>query len=363
MANHCTTTKYPSFPRGKSFFISKPVILMNKYQRMRKVADILDLSKTAKQRLEWYIYYETKAKFNASLTCRYYGISSKTFYKWKSIFDPANLRLLEDRSRAPKNVRQWEVTLTQEQRIIDLKKQYIRWGKEKIKILYQQEHKEKISSWKIQRVIEKHRLYYHPVKTAKIKRKRQQSQKKKRITELHKRQYPGFLICLDTIVIYWNGLKRYIFTGIDNVSKIAFARMYTTKSSYNAQDFLRRMYYLLDAKMYNAGHDNGSEFQKMFARECERLNIPQWHSRNHTPKDNPVSEKFNQTLEQEFIDLGNFNPDVKIFNRELTEWLILYNFKRPHQALGYKTPIQFTEKRLKVSPMWSSSEPLTNISL
>jgi len=355
MSNNYSTCVYPGFPRGKAFFATKPIKLLNKYERWRKVAYILKLSKAAKQRLDWYIFYETKAEFNASLTCRHFGISPKTFYKWKKVFDPMNLRSLEDRSKAPKNVRQWEVTPTQEVRIVQLKKQYIRWGKEKIRIIYQQEYKEEISSWKVQRVIEKHKLYYHPVKTAKIKRKRQRGQKKKRITELQKRQYPGFLICLDTIVIYWNGLKRYIFTAIDYTSKIAFARMYTTKSSYNAQDFLKRLCYLLDGKMLNAGHDNGSEFQKLFAQECKRLGILQWHSRPHTPKDNPVSEKFNQTLQQEFMDLGNFTPDVKIFNKNLTEWLIIYNFKRPHQTLGYKTPIQFTEKALKVLPMWSSS--------
>lgn len=337
------------------FFKAKPIKLLQKHERWRKVAGILKLSKTAKQRLEWFVFYETKAHFNASLTCRHFGISPKTFYKWKKLFDPTNLRLLEDKSRAPNHVRQWEVTPTQEQRIIRLKEQYIRWGKEKIKILYQQEYKEQISSWKVQRVIERRKLYYHPQRTAKIRRKRQRSLRKKRITELQKRQYPGFLICFDTIVIHWNGLKRYIFTAIDYVSKLAFARMYTTKSSYNSQDFLKRLYYLLDGKIFNAGHDNGSEFQKLFAKECESLAIPQWHSRPHTPKDNPVSERFNQTLQQEFINLGNFTPNVKLFNRNLTEWLIIYNFKRPHQTLGYKTPIQFTEKKLKVLPMWSSN--------
>lgn len=355
MPNYYQTCTYPGFPRGKSFFASKPIKLLSKYERWHRVADILKLSKAAKQRLEWYIFYETKAKFNASLTCRHFSISSKTFYKWKKLFDPMNLRLLQDKSKAPKNVRQWEVTPTQEWRIIQLKKKYIRWGKAKIAIIYEQEYNEKISSWKVQRVIEKRKLYYHPKRTAKIRRKRQRAQKKKRITELQKRQYPGFLICLDTIVIYWNGVKRYIFTAIDRCSKIAFARMYTTKSSYSSRDFLRRLYYLLDGKMFNAGHDNGSEFQKFFAKACKELGISQYYSRPHTPKDNTVNEKFNQTLQQEFIDLGNFTPDVKLFNKELTEWLITYNFKRPHQTLGYKTPIQFTEKALKVLPMWSSS--------
>jgi len=97
---------------------------------------------------------------------------------------------------------------------------------------------ERISSWKIQKVIEKYRLYYHPQKTAKIAKKRQRAIKKKRITELQKKNKTGFLICLDVIVIYWQGLKRYIFTAIDYYSKLALALMYKSKSSLNAQDFI-----------------------------------------------------------------------------------------------------------------------------
>ncbi|MCG2719486.1 MAG: hypothetical protein L6266_01955, partial [Nanoarchaeota archaeon] len=51
--------------------------------------------------------------------------------------------------------------------------------------------------------------------------------------------------------------KRYILTGIDCHSKIAFARMYTTKNSKNAKDFLLRMNYLLDNKIENITRDNG----------------------------------------------------------------------------------------------------------
>lgn len=357
MPNYYTTLLNPAFPRGRFFFIRKPFKLLNKYERWRRVADILILSRAARQRLEWFIYYETKARFNASLTCRHFGLTGKTFYKWKKIFDPLNLRLLEDRNRAPKHVRRWEVTRQEEQRVIELKKERIRYGKEKIARIYKERFGEKISSWKVQRIIEKHKLYYHPEKTAKIKRKRQRAQKKKRITELSKKQYPGFLICFDVIEIFWNGLRRYIFTAIDRCSKVAFAKMYTAKSSYNSRDFLRRVYYLLEGRIFNAGHDNGSEFQKLFAQTCQDFAIPQYFSRPHTPKDNPVNERFNQTLRQEFLDLGNFTSDVNIFNRNLTEWLVEYNFKRPHQALNYATPIQFTEKTLKVLPMWSSSAP------
>jgi len=70
-----------------------------------------------------------------------------------------------------------------------------------------------------------------------------------------------------------------------------------------------------------------------------------------TPKDNPESERFNQTLQYEFLAEGTFDPDPKIFNKQLTEWLIEYNFKRPHESLGYRTPIEFSSK---VLPMYSS---------
>lgn len=350
MNNYTTATGW----RGYNFFISKPLKLLRKHERWRKEAELLKLSKEARKRLEWFIFYENKAELNASYTARHFGISTKTFHKWKNIFDGKNLRLLEDRDRAPKNKRQKEITQTEEQRIINLRKDHIRWGKIKLEKLYKNTYSEEISSWKIQYTIKKYKLYYHPLKNEKLQKKRKRNQKKKRITELQKKQYPGFLICFDVIVIYWNGIKRYIFTAIDSVSKIAFARMYKSKSSYNARDFLLRMHYLLEGKMFNAGHDNGSEFHKLFQNTLKELNITQYFSRPHTPKDNPVCEKFNQTLQQEFIDLGNFTADCQEFNRLLTEWLIEYNFVRPHQSLGYIAPIQFTEKTLKVLPMWSS---------
>ncbi len=39
----------------------------------------------------------------------------------------------------------------------------------------------------------------------------------------------------------------------------------------------------------------------------------------------------------------------------LPECLVEYNFRRPHQALGYLPPISFTFKYHKVLPMYPSS--------
>lgn len=345
--------------RPKNYFPFYEIRLFNKYERWKRTAKVLRISKTARIRLDWIIYYYEKANMNASKTARHFGIARKTLYKWFNKFDQDNLyslHFLESESRAPNHVRQKEITPEEEERVIKLRKERIRWGKMKLKELYEDTYQEKISSWKIQRVIEDRKLYFNPVKTAKISRKRRKATKKKRITELKLNQLAwykkkaGYIICLDTIVIYWNGLKRYIFTAIDKYGKTAYARMYKNKSSLNARDFLLRLNYLFDGQIPRVGHDNGTEFEKYFKKTCEELNIEQYYSRVKTPKDNPNNERFNRTLQEEFIQLGNFNSNPDIFNQNLTEWLIDYNFVRPHQTLGYETPMKFS----KVLPMYSS---------
>jgi len=331
--------------------------LGSRYHRWRKVAKLLGLSKTACQRLEWIIFYHTKASSNASLTCRHFGLTPKTFYKWLNRFDETNLRGLEDQSKAPKQVRQKEFTPIQYVRVVALRKQHIRYGKNKLLPIYQNLYPEDsgISSWKIQCIIQKSKLYYQPKKQQRINRKRQLSQKKKRITDLKQKKVNGFLLCLDSVVLYWKSRKRYVLTAIDRYSKVAFARMYTTHSSYNTRDFLYRLNYLLEGKIENIQTDNGSEFHKYFDQACNQLKISHYFSRNHTPKDNAVNERFNKTLQEEFIALGNMTDDTKYFNRKLTEWLIHYNFQRPHQSLDYMPPINFTYKYHKVLPMYPSS--------
>ena len=342
-------------------FKFKPIKLLNKYERWRKVAKILKTSREARNRLEWIIYYHKKSERNASKTARHFGVSRKTFHKWLNEFDennPYTIHLLEDKSKAPKHVRQREITRIEEEKIIKLRKRWIKYGKIKLAIKYQQEYGEKISSWKIQKTIEKYKLYYHPVKIGRANKKKAKTRKngkRKRTIELIRnlpdyKKTSGYIICLDTIIIHWNGLKRYIFTAIDKYGKFAYARMYKSKSSLNGRDFLYRLNYLLENNVPRVGHDNGTEFEKYFKSACNELKIEQYYSRVRTPKDNPDCERFNQTLRTEFIDLGNFTTNTIEFNKNLTEWLIEYNFHRPHQSLNYKTPIKFSE----VLPMYSS---------
>ena len=93
------------------------------------------LSKSAKLRLKWMDYYQ-KTK-NVSLTCRHFGISRQLFYYWLKRYNPYNLKSLEDRERIPKRKRKREITPEQEMRIVNLRKRYFRWEKEKIALIYE----------------------------------------------------------------------------------------------------------------------------------------------------------------------------------------------------------------------------------
>jgi transposase InsO family protein len=337
-------------------YFRRPHRLKDSHTRWRKIAEFLRLSRAARGRLEWMIYWE-KNKKDVSLTCRHFGIARKTFYKWLKRFEQDFLKGLEDESRAPKRRRTREYTARQYDNVVMLRRQYLRYGKMKLLELYRRKYpgERTMSAWKIQCIISASGLYYEPQKQARINQKRARSSARKKITELKRKPRSGFLLCLDTVVRYYQGHKRYILTAIDRHTKIAFARMYTTHSSVSAQDFLHRLYLLLDGKIENVQTDNGSEFHRHFDAACQSLNLAHYWSRVKTPKDNAVNERFNRTLQDEFVSMGNMTTDTVEFNRRLTEWLIEYNFRRPHQALGYMPPINFSFKYHKVLPMYPSS--------
>lgn len=336
----------------------KPIELMSNISRWRKIAYDMKLSVNALLRLEWMIFYETVGKRDAYITAKHFAISPKTFYKWHKRFDNGLVHKLEDESRAPINKRKWTVTIEEQIRIKKLRLEYIHYGKNKLKKLYKDEYSETISTWKIERVIRYYGLYPNKAKQDKLLKKKEYRIKKNRIQNLVINDEHWFLFHLDTIVIYWGSVKRYILTAIDHHGKIAYARMYKNKSSRSAKDFLYRLHYLIDAPIANVQTDNGSEFYAEFDSALDELEIIHWFSRTRTPKDNSICERFNQTLEYEWLNDGNFTPEINRFNRNLTQWLVEYNFHRPHETLDYKTPFEYYEDTLASNnillPMYSA---------
>lgn len=250
------------------------------------------------------------------------------------------------------------VSYKEEERIINLRKQNMEFGKAKLKVIYKRDYQEDISTWKIERVIRKHKLYPDPVKHDQVTKKKSRSEPKIRIHQVKKAikkiQEFGFLWHIDAIIIWWYGQRRVIFTAMEETTKIAFARVYTTNTSSFAEDFLKRLVYLVDGKISVMHQDNGSEFQGNFEKACETLGILQIYSRPHTPKDNPALERFNSTIQYEWLEYSEVGlDDLQEANLDLTTWLVKYNSYRPHAALEYQTPLEYAHQNFfQVLPMW-----------
>lgn len=293
------------YPWGKNcYFESKDPPLLGKWERLRKIGqDVLSLE--AQLKLEWIIFYHTVGRRNAKRTAAHFGISRKTFHKWLTRFDETKLLTLEEQSRCPSVKRSWQVTREEETNIVALRRHHMEYGKKKLRVLYQREYGEEISTWKIERVIKKHRLYPDPVAHYRQSEKRKQSKLKVRIHQvkdvINQVKEFGFLWHIDTIIIWWYGQRRVIFTALEERTKIAFARIYSTNTSGYAEDFLKRLMYVIEGRVNLMHQDNGSEFQGAFERVCETLGILQVYSRPRTPTDNPCLERFNGTVQQEWL--------------------------------------------------------------
>src|SRR5665647_1460719 len=101
---HLHTTKW----------IGRQFLPVDRHILWRRRATLRKLSKPAMARLEWMIWYEMRDK-NALATARHYGVSAKTFWKWRKRFNELDLSSLEERSRVP--VRRRERTITQQEEV------------------------------------------------------------------------------------------------------------------------------------------------------------------------------------------------------------------------------------------------------
>jgi len=325
-----------------------------------------ELSSEAKIRLAYLEFY--KQVRDVTVVCRAFNISRQTFYKWQKRFNFSDLSSVENQSPTPKTKREGKLSFKKELDLKSFRERYIRQGKIKLSIMYEKEFGEKISSWQFQRVIQKYQVYYDKIKAESLRTKKKQNQLKKklRVGEVKPQDYitgdKPFLFCTDTIILYLPWGKRYILTAVDYLHKLGFARAYTSKSSLSAFDFLLRLNVLVDGRIAAILSGNGGEFSKYFEEACKKLGITHIYTRFRTPQDNPMDERFNRTLEEEFMEVdGDFEgllaeDDLTEVNRALTNWLIFYNFTRPHYTLAYQTPMEYTNNQVSaMSPSYTST--------
>ena len=87
----------------------------------------VELSRAALVRLAGMDFYRKSE--NVALTCRHFGISRQTFYRWLQRYEPLHVTTLEGRSHCPRRRRQPTWSFPFEEKVLTLRLQFPRWGK------------------------------------------------------------------------------------------------------------------------------------------------------------------------------------------------------------------------------------------
>ena len=150
------------------------------------------------------------------------------------------------------------------------------------------------------------------------------------------------MVQIDSITLFSNGIKRYIITAIDLISKFAFAYCYFSLSSNKAYDFAKKFREVAPFKVKRFQSDNGLEFHKWFANYLLKEKITHFFNWPRHPQSNAVVERFNRTIQEEFTNWNEelLNDNIA-FNKKLMEYLMFYNLERGHKSLNYQTPLKY----------------------
>jgi putative transposase len=94
--------------------------------------------------------------------------------------------------------------------------------------------------------------------------------------------------------------------------------------------------------------DNGLIFtSRRFRQACRFYRLEQEFITPYTPEQNGLIERFFRSLKEECVWQHNF-ASFEEAKSTIREWIGWYNQDRPHQALGYKSPMQFRQENVQL---------------
>ena len=307
--------------------------------------EALELSKEALLRLMWVDHYHEHG--NARATCRKYGISPTTFYRWKRRFSERGLRGLESLSRAPKSKRAPQIPWQTVDLVVKIRKRYPAWSKHKIAVILSRDHGITMSASSVGRILSRRGLYEKRGRKTLRKAARARAAKR-RAERWMKSAYPGSLVQVDTKHLSYGGHSYYQFTAVDCLTRLGFCRVYPSTVSKNGADFLARLAEFMPFSINAVQSDNGSEYLGDFETAASELGMDHYFTYPHCPKQNGRVERKILSSELEFWD-WNAGYNTEELNRLVSSWNHTYNLIRPHQNLGYLTPVEYLNELVEGS--------------
>jgi transposase InsO family protein len=293
-----------------------------------------ELGRRARRRLA-IIHHAEEVTGNVAMTCRYYGISRQTYYRWYRRFEEKGIEGLRDRSTRPltsPRATQSEVV----GKILYLRQNY-HFGPGKIRMYLKRYHDVDISSSGIWRILKKLNMNRLP-----------SSQRYKRLDkrwQRYEKQQPGHRVQIDVkFVAPLKGARKkyYQFTAIDDCTRLRVLRIYDRLNQKTAIQFVDYVLERLPFLVQVIQTDNGAEFQSSFHWHVLDKGIGHVYIKPRRPRLNGKVERSHRIDDEEFYRMldGVLIDDAEVFNDKLREWEDFYNYDRPHGGLAGQTPYE-----------------------
>lgn len=275
---------------------------------------------------------------SVAVTCRYFGVGSSSFYRWRDGYlkhGEAGLHRARPIAKSHPNRTPDEVV----EKVLHLRCRY-HLGPIRIVWYLQRYHGISISDAGVYRILRRNGLNRLPRGT----------RVRKVHTKRYSKQIPGHHIQMDVKFLTFQGkkgakIKRYQFTAIDDATRVRAMKIYNRHTQASAIDFVDYVVDKFPFRIREIRTDNGHEFQAKFHWHVEDKGIRHAYIKPSSPQLNGKVERSHRSDEQEFYQLLSYKDDVDL-EAKLDEWERCYNFTRPHGAFNGKTPYEALRERL-----------------
>jgi transposase InsO family protein len=296
---------------------------------------------------------------NVSQACRVMGVSRDTFYRVKEAKESGGMEALlhKDRRRAnPKNrvdeavevaVRAFAVqnpAAGQVRVSNELRKQGIFVSPTGVRSVWLRHglQKFRLRLAALEKKVAEEGIVLTEAQIAALERKREEQLECGEIETAH----PGYLGSQDTFYVgNMKGVGRiYQQTFVDTYAKVAFAKLYTTKTPIAAADVLNDrvlpFYQEHQVPLLRVLTDRGTEYCGRVEQHDYQLylavnDIDHTRTKAQHPQTNGICERFHKTILNEFYQVAfrkKIYDSLEALQADLDDWVDSYNHERTHQG-------------------------------
>jgi len=319
--------------------------LIHQFQHLSRYQDVQLTAKEQDRLRALALWQETG---QVDLACQAFGLSRASLYRWRKRLDPKDLTSIRDQSRRPHRLRKPTWSLDLVQAVKRLRETYPRWGKDKLVVLIQQQGFSASTSMvgRILGYLKQHgRLIEAPRRARSLRKRRPARPYATRKPPDYVPRHPGDLVQIDPLDLRpVPGVTLKQFTARDVISRWDVLEAHHRATARIASDFIQTLRERMPFPIRAFQVDGGSEFYAEFEEACREHGIRLFVLPPRSPKLNGAVERANRTHTEEFYEVTPCSWKVQELNQELLQWEKIYNTIRPHQALGYLTPLQFLKQ-------------------